>query len=109
MTLLTTIGSHTLLNLMRVPDNLITPTVLRPLMEGPLRLWQFLVYSEMSPPLYTEDLLALHSTSPSHVLLQVRPYYKDLDGEYWGGVAEEGEEGREIEIENEGQDASIEL
>ena len=108
MTLLTTIGGHTLPNLVRVPDNLITPTVLRPLMEGPLRLWQFLVYSEMSPP-YTEDLLVLHSTSPSHVFLQVGPYYEDLDGEYWGGVAEEGEEGREVEIENEGQDASIEL
>ena len=96
-------------NLVRVPDNLITPTVPRLLIEGPLRLWQFLVYSEMSPPPYTEDLPALHSTSPSHVLLQVGPYYEDLDGEYWGSMAEEGEEGREVEIENEGQDASIEL
>ena len=40
-------------------------------------------------------------TGPSHVLLQVGPYYKDLDGEYRGEVIEE-------EIENEGGDASIE-
>ena len=57
-------------------------------MEGPLRLWQILVYLEMSPPLYTQDLPALHMTGPSHVLLQISPYYEDLDGEYHGGVAE---------------------
>ena len=44
-------------------------------------------------------------TIPSHVLLQVEPYYEDLDGEYCRGVAEEGEGG----IENEGWDASVEL
>ena len=48
-------------------------------------------------------------TIPSHVLLQVGPYYEDLDGEYWGGVAEGEEKGREVEIENEGWDVSIEL
>ena len=68
-----------------------------------------LMYSEMSPPLYMQDLLALHQTGPSHTLLQIRPYYEDLDGEYCRGVAEGGEEGKEVEIENEGQDASIEL
>ena len=67
-TLLTTIGGHTLPNPVRVPDNITTPAVLRPLMEGLLRPWQMLVYLEMSPP-YTEDLLALHLTGPSHVLL----------------------------------------
>ena len=38
----------------------------------------------------------------SHILLQVGPYYEDIDGEYWGGgvVEEEGE--------NEGGSASIE-
>ena len=37
----------------------------------------------------------------SHVLLQVSPYYKDIDSEYWGGMMVEEEE-------NEGGDASIE-
>ena len=78
-------------------------------MKGPLRPWQMLMYLEMSPPLYTHNLPALHQTGPSHTLLQIRPYYEDLDGEYRGGVAEGGEEGREVEIENEGQDTSIEL
>ena len=75
-----------------------SPAILRLLMEGPLRLWQMLVYSEMSPPLYMQDLLVLHTSGPSHVLLRVRLYYEDLDGEYCRGVAEEGEGG----IENEG-------
>ena len=71
--------------------------------EGPLRPWQFLVYADESPPPYTQDLLALHMMGPSHTLLQIRPYYEDLDGEYrGGGVVEEEEEGREVEIENEG-------
>ena len=34
MTPLTTIGGHTLPNPVRVPDNLMAPTILRPLMEG---------------------------------------------------------------------------
>ena len=78
--------------------------------EGPLRPWQFLVYTDESPLPYTQDLLALHTMGPSHTLLQIGPYYEDLDGEYCGGgVVEEEEEGREVEIENEGWDASIEL
>ena len=36
MTLLTTIGSQTLPNLVRVPNNIIQSAVLRLLMEGPL-------------------------------------------------------------------------
>ena len=109
MTLLTTIGSQTLPNLVRVPDNITSPAILRPLMEGPLRPWQMLMYLEMSPPPYTQDLLVLHTSGPSHVLLQVGPYYEDLDGEYRRGVVEEGEGGIEVEIENEGWDASVEL
>ena len=35
------------------------------------------------------------------MLLQISPYYEDLDGEYRGGVIEEGEG-------NEGGDASVE-
>ena len=49
-TLLTTIGSRTLPNPVRVPNNIIHPTVLTSLMEGPIRPWQCLVWSEESPP-----------------------------------------------------------
>ena len=48
------------------------------------------------------DLPPLHMTGPSHVLLQVGPYYEDIDGEYRGGVIM-GEE-----RDNEGGDTSIE-
>ena len=41
-TLLTTIGGQTLPNLVRVPDNIAYPSVLIPLMEGPIRPWQSL-------------------------------------------------------------------
>ena len=70
-------------------------------MEGPIRPWQCLVWNEASPPLYTRDLPPLHSSGPSHVLLQVGLYYEDIDSEYWGG-------GVMGENENEGGDVSIE-
>ena len=38
---------------------------------------------------------------PSHVLLQISPYYEDIDGEYRGGGVVEEEE-------NEGEDVSVE-
>ena len=41
-------------------------------------------------------------TGVSHVLLQIGPYYEDLEGEYRGGVVEDGEQ------ENEGEGTSIE-
>ena len=47
------------------------------------------------------DPLPLHMSGPSHVLLQVSPYYEDIEGEYGGVVIDE-------ELENEGGDASIE-
>ena len=100
-TLLTTIGGRTLPDPVRVPDNIVQPAVLRDLMEGPVQPWQVLVWAEHSPPPYTQDLPLLHTTGPSHVLLQVGLYYKDLDGELRGGAVNE-EEG------NEGGDASIE-
>ena len=101
-TTLTTIGSHTLPSPVRVPDNITQPAILRSLMEGPVRLWQCLVWAEASPPLYTHDLPPLHLSGPSHVLLQVSLYYEDIDGEYRGGgvIEEEGE--------NEGGGVSIE-
>ena len=71
-------------------------------MEGPVRPWQVLVWAEHSPLPYSRDLPLLHTLGPSHVLLQIGLHYEDLDGEYrGGGVVEE-------EIENEGEDASIE-
>ena len=52
-TLLTTIGSRTSPNPVRVPDNMAHPAVLTSLMEGPVRPWQCLVWSDASPPRYS--------------------------------------------------------
>ena len=101
-TLLTTIGSRTLPDLIRVPNNMVQPAVLRDLMEGPVRPWQVLVWAEHSPPPYTQDLPLLHTLGSAHTLLQVGLYYEDIDGEYRGGGVVEGEEG------NEGEGVSIE-
>ena len=53
MTLLTTIGGRTLPNPVRVPNNITHPTILTSLMEGPIRPWQCLVWSDESPPRYS--------------------------------------------------------
>ena len=99
-TLLTTIGGRTLPNPVRVPDNMVHPAVLTSLMEGPVRPWQCLVWSEESPPRYSRELLDDHTMRPGGILLQVGPSLIDIDGEYrGGGVVEELEE-------NEGGDAS---
>ena len=99
-TLLTTIGGRTLPNPVRVPDNLIHPAVLTSLMEGPIRPWQCLVWSDASPPRYSRDLPDDHTSRPGGILLQVGPSLFDLDGEYRGGGV--------VEEENEGGDASVE-
>ena len=92
-TLLTTIGSRTLPNPVRIPDNIVHPAVLTSLMEGPVRPWQCLVWSETSPPRYSRDLPDDHSSRPGGILLQVGPSLFDVDGEYrGGGVVEEMEE-----------------
>ena len=89
-------------NLVRVPDNIIHLAMLTSLMEGPIRPWQCLVWSEESPPRYSRDLPDDHSLQPGGILLQVGPLLVDIDGEYrGGGVLEEVEE-------NEGGDASVE-
>ena len=89
-------------NPVRVPDNIIHPAVLTGLMEGPIRPWQYLVWSEESPPRYSWDLPLDHMARPGGVLLQIGPSLVDIDGEYrGGGIVEEIEE-------NEGGDASIE-
>ena len=101
-TLLTTIGGRTLPNPVRVPDNIIHPAVLTSLMEGPVRPWQCLVWSEESPPRYSRDLPDDHTSRPGGILLQIGPSWVDIDGEYrGGGVVEEVEE-------NEGGSASVE-
>ena len=100
-TLLTTIGGRTLPNLVRVPDNMTHPSVLRDLMEGPIRPWQCLVWVEESPPEYSSRLPPLHMSGPSYMLLQIGPLLVDIDSEYRGGVMEE-------ETQNEGGDASVE-
>ena len=100
-TLLTTIGGRTLPNPVRVPDNIIHPAVLTSLMEGPIRPWQCLVWSDVSPPRYSRDLLDDHTSRPGGILLQVGPSLINIDGEYRGGGVME-----EIE-ENEGGDASV--
>ena len=100
-TLLTTIGGRTLPNPVRVPDNMVHPAVLTSLMEGPVRPWQCLVWSDASPPRYSRDLPDDHTSRPGGILLQVGPLLFDLDGEYRGGGVGEVEE-------NEGGNASIE-
>ena len=102
VTLLTTIGSRTLPNPVRVPDNIIHPAVLTSLMEGPVQPWQCLVWAEESPPQYSRDLPDDHTSRPGGVLLQIGPSLINIDGEYrGGGVVEEIEE-------NEGEGASVE-
>ena len=101
-TLLTTIGSRTLPNPVRVPDNIVHQAMLTSLMEGPIRPWQCLVWSEESPLRYSRELPDDHTSCPGGILLQVGPSLIDIDGEYrGGGVVEEMEE-------NEGGDASVE-
>ena len=99
---MTTIGSQTLPNPVRVPDNLVHPVVLTTLMEGPIQPWQCLVWAENSPPRYSRDLPLEHSSRPGGILLQVGPSLIDMDREFRGGAVVEEEEG------NEGGDASVE-
>ena len=101
-TLLTTIGGRTLPNPVRVPDNITHPAVLTSLMEGPIRPWQCLVWSDESPPRYSRDLPDDHTSRPGGILLQVGPSLIDVDGEFRGGGFVE-----EVE-ENEGGGASVE-
>ena len=80
---------------------MLQPAVLRDLMEGPIQPWQCLVWSEEDPPMYLHRLPPLHTTGPSHILLQIGPTLIDINGEYRGGgnVEEEGNEGGGASIE----------
>ena len=100
--LLTTIGGQTLPNPVRVPNNLVHGAVLMTLMEGPIRPWQCLVWSEESPPRYSCKLPDDHTSWPGGVLLQIGLSWVDIDREYRGGGFVEEEE------RNEGGDASVE-
>ena len=80
---------------------MVHPAVLTSLMEGPVRPWQCLVWSEESPPRYSRDLPLDHTAQTGGILLQVGPSLIDVDGEYRGGgvVEEEGNEGGDASIE----------
>ena len=81
---------------------MVHPAVLTSLMEGPVRPWQCLVWSEESPPWYSQDLPDDHTARPGGILLQVGLSLVDVNGEFrGGGVVEEMEE-------NEGEGASVE-
>ena len=78
------------------------PAVLTTLMEGPIRPWQCLIWSQTSPPRYSQDLPDDHTSCPGGVLLQIGPSLNDFNRvDVDAGFVEE-EEG------NEGGDASIE-
>ena len=100
-TLLTTIGGRTLPNPVRVPNNMVHLAMLTTLMEGPVRPWQCLVWSDTSPPEYSRALPDDHSSRPGGILLQIGPSWVNIDEEYRGGGVVEEEE-------NEGEDASVE-
>ena len=87
---------------MRVPNNITHLAVLTLLMEGPIRPWQCLVWSDEDPPRYSRDLPDNHTSRPGGVLLQIGLSLIDIDREYRGGGFVEGIE------ENEGGGASIE-
>ena len=81
---------------------MVHPAVLTMLMEGPIRPWQCLVWSENSPPRYSRDLPDSHTSCLGGILLQVGPSLVDIYREHrGGGVVEEVEE-------NKGGGASIE-
>ena len=60
------------------------------------------MWTKSSPPLYSQNTPPLHMSGPSHMLLQIRPHYVDIDSEYCGGGVVD-----KIE-ENEGGDVSVE-
>ena len=85
---LTTISSHTLPNLVRVPEFIVANGVLIPLMEGLIRPYQCLIWANQGSPLpYVEDPVPPFWCHMGHTLIQIGPSYEDIDSEY-GGVIE---------------------
>ena len=91
------IGSRTLAALVRVPDLVVVDGVLILLMEGPIRLYQCLIWANQGSPLaYDEDPIPSFQCHSNHALIQIGPRFKDLDGEYAGAIEEEREESVEL-------------
>ena len=79
--------------LVRVPDLVLANGVLIPLMEGPIRLYQCLIWANQgSLPTYDEDPIPSYYRWSSHALVQIGLSYEDIDSEYAGAVEEEGRE-----------------
>ena len=90
---LTIIGGRTLPAPVRVPDLVVADGVLILLMEGPLRLYQCLIWANHGPPpTYDEDPIPSYYRWLSHALVQIGLSYEDIDSEYAGAVEEEGRE-----------------
>ena len=84
---LTTVGGCTLPNPVRVPDSVVQDSVLIPLMEGPIRPYQCLIWANQgSPPWYSEDPVPLFAQRALHTLVQIGLLFEDLEGEYMGAV-----------------------
>ena len=84
------IGGRMLPAPVRVPELVIANGVLIPLMEGPLRPYQCLVWANQGPPpTYDEDPVPSFQHHADHTLIQIRLSYEDLDGEYAGVVERE--------------------
>ena len=85
---LTTISSHTLPNLVRVPEFIVANGVLILLMEGLIRPYQCLIWANQGLLLpYVEDPVPPFWCHIGHTLIQIGPSYEDIDSEY-GGVIE---------------------
>ena len=79
-TLLTTIGERTLPNPVRFPDLVVQDRVLIPLMEGPIRPYQCLIYANQGPPPdYTIEQVPLYAWRASHTLIQIGPVFNDQE------------------------------
>ena len=97
MTELTTIRGRTLPNPVRVPNSVFQDGVLIPLMEGPIQPYQCLIWANQGDLLaYSKDQVPLFHCRASHALIQIRPCFEDIDGEYADAVEEEKEESVEL-------------
>ena len=74
-------------NPVRVPNSVVANGILILLMEGPIRPYQCLIWANQgSLPPYHEDPAPLFWHHGGHVLIQIGPSFKDIDGEYGGAV-----------------------
>ena len=89
---LTTIRGWTLPNLVRILDSVVANSVLIPLMEGLIMPYQCLIWVNQGLPLlYDEDPIPLFWCHAGYALIQIGPYFEDINGEYGGAIeADEG-------------------